>query len=535
MTFEITPFTVVSALTAMLALVVAVMIWPRRTVPGATALIWLMAAAAEWALGVSLEYAVVGIGPKVFWAKVEYIGALSSPVFFLLFALQYSCLDRWLTPRRVAALFVVPLVTFGLALTNERHGLIWSGFSPSPDGDNLLIYQHGWGYWLGVMGYSYLAMLAGTGLLAWAVVYFPSRYRPQSGTLLAGAFVPWVGDVVYNLGRSPVQGLELTPLLLTGAGAAFALSMLQFKFLDLVPVARGALIEMMTEGVLVLDSQGRILDLNPALRRLLHLPVGLAPGGRVQEALAAWPALVDSLFTIGEGRVEMPLAGVEQGFWELNVSPVRNRDGRNTGKLVVMQDITVRKRVEAELQKTHEALVAQVEEIQSLQAELREQAIRDSLTLLFNRRYLDESLERELARAVYGHVPLSLVVVDIDHFKVINDTFGHKGGDELLRAFGALLREKTRREDIPCRFGGEEFVVVLPRTDAEAAVRRVHEWRVALEEIRLPCNGGTIQATFSAGVAAYPTHGATVEELLSAGDHALYAAKAAGRNCVVVG
>ncbi len=535
MAFHLTFFAIISAVTALIAVAVAVAAWPRRAVPGAIPLIWLMVASFEWSLGAALEYAAVGVHAKVFWSKVEYVGTLSAPVFFLLFAMQYNRLEQWMTRGRVTALFVVPLLTVGLAATNEQHGLIWSGFSPSPDGDNLMIYRHGAGFWVGVIGYSYLVMLAGTSLLVWAVIRFPKTYRRQAGALLAGALIPWGGDWFYTLGLSPLRGLELTPLLLTGAGVGFAVSLFQFQLFALVPVARGALIEMMTEGVLVLDAEGRLLDLNPASRHLLNLPAKMAPGGNIREALAAWPALVNLILTMQGGRIEIPLPGTEEGFCELNISPLQHRDGRNRGLLVVMQDITVRKRAEAELKKTHEALLAQVAEIQSLQTELREQAIRDSLTQLFNRRYLDEALERELARAAYDHACLSLVVIDIDHFKSINDTFGHKGGDEVLQSFGALLRERTRREDVACRYGGEEFVVVLPGANAASAVSRVQEWRTAFEETIFSWDGKTVHATFSAGVASYPTHGVTAEELLFAGDHALYAAKSAGRNLVLIG
>ncbi len=216
----------------------------------------------------------------------------------------------------------------------------------------------------------------------------------------------------------------------------------------------------------------------------------------------------------------------------MDVSPVRDRRGRETGRLVVVRDITARKQAEARLQQAHERLLARVHEIEALQSELREQALRDPLTGLYNRRYLDRALGRELARATHACAPLSLVVIDLDHFKGVNDTFGHGGGDALLKAFGQLLSVQTRQGDVVCRYGGEEFVVILPGTTPDAACQRAEEWRVALGALRVPHDGRSIRATLSAGIASCLEWGETGEALLRAADHALYVAKADGRNCV---
>ncbi len=267
MTYFITPYAVANALTAVLAAVVALVARPHRAKPGAASLIWFMAAIAEWSLGSAFEYAAVGIPAKVFWSKIEYLGTVTSPVFILLFALEYSHLERWLVPRRIALLFAVPLVTLVLAATNEWHGLIWSGFDPSRAGDNLLVYRHGPAYWIGLFGYTYLLLFLTTGLLVRAALRFPFPYRRQAGVILAGGLVPWAGNLVYNLGLSPVPGLDLTPFLLLASGLAFAWGIFGVSLFDLVPIARDALVEVMADGVLVLDTRDRVLDLNPAGRR----------------------------------------------------------------------------------------------------------------------------------------------------------------------------------------------------------------------------------------------------------------------------
>lgn len=186
------------------------------------------------------------------------------------------------------------------------------------------------------------------------------------------------------------------------------------------------------------------------------------------------------------------------------------------------------------LRQTNERLQAEIAENESLQAILREQAIRDPLTGLFNRRYLQETLERELLRAGRENYPITIILMDIDHFKKLNDTYGHIAGDLVLEALGRLLRSQTRGGDIPCRFGGEEFLVVMPGASLEVAARRAEALRLEFQDFRVEYLGQSVSATLSLGVAAFPQHGNRVEELLSEADKALYTAKNNGRNQVVV-
>jgi diguanylate cyclase (GGDEF)-like protein len=186
-----------------------------------------------------------------------------------------------------------------------------------------------------------------------------------------------------------------------------------------------------------------------------------------------------------------------------------------------------------ELSQANEQLQAQLEEIQRLQDQLREQAIRDPLTNLFNRRYMQKIIERELAGAQRLQRTTAVLMMDIDHFKRLNDTFGHKAGDLMLQAFGALLRDETRAYDVACRYGGEEFVVIMPGATMEAGYRRAEQLRSQFAEVRLDFSGSELRATVSVGVAIFPLHGETSDALLRAADQALYAAKAGGRNCVV--
>jgi diguanylate cyclase (GGDEF)-like protein len=166
-----------------------------------------------------------------------------------------------------------------------------------------------------------------------------------------------------------------------------------------------------------------------------------------------------------------------------------------------------------------------------LQESLRIQSIRDPLTGLYNRRYLEESLAREVARCGRRNLPLAVMMLDIDHFKRFNDTHGHDGGDALLAQFAALLQTHCRTEDIACRFGGEEFTVILPEVAPDTAAVRAEQIRAAVENLRVAHLKSQLSpVTVSIGLASYPRDGATGEEVLRAADVALYRAKHEGRN-----
>ncbi|HEV2423349.1 MAG TPA: diguanylate cyclase [Terriglobia bacterium] len=182
-----------------------------------------------------------------------------------------------------------------------------------------------------------------------------------------------------------------------------------------------------------------------------------------------------------------------------------------------------------------ERIVAVQQQLTSAREALREEAIRDPLTGLFNRRYLEEVLGRELRRARHGDQHLSVLMLDLDHFKNFNDLHGHAAGDAVLKEVGMLLDSHTRREDVVCRYGGEEFVLILPGAPLSVSLRRADDLRQAVRECSPEWQGKALGSlTVSTGIACCPEHGTTPEELLGAADQAMYRAKREGRDCVVV-
>jgi diguanylate cyclase (GGDEF)-like protein/PAS domain S-box-containing protein len=216
------------------------------------------------------------------------------------------------------------------------------------------------------------------------------------------------------------------------------------------------------------------------------------------------------------------------------VSPMRSSNGEIVGVVGVGRNITERKKIEDDLRRANIALQEQVQEIELLHEKLREQAVRDPLTGLFNRRYLQETLDREVARARRDDKPIGFIIMDLDHFKQVNDLHGHKAGDMVLQKLGGLIIRNLRTGDIPCRYGGEEFTVMMPGASLEKTLERANFLLQQIHEMEIEYDGARIKVTASMGVAVFPKHGSSGEEALIHADNALYTAKALGRNQVVV-
>lgn len=204
------------------------------------------------------------------------------------------------------------------------------------------------------------------------------------------------------------------------------------------------------------------------------------------------------------------------------------------GYLLLMQDVSEQENALLALKNQNDELQQRLADIERLKNRIREQSIRDPLTNLYNRRFLNEFMERELALARRNQKPLAVVMLDLDHFKQLNDQFGHQTGDKVIELVAKLLLRQSRKTDILFRYGGEEFLVILPNTAVTQAKHLAENWRSHVEQAQVFAKHQAISITLSAGVAVYPDHGTTAFNLIQSADQALYQAKAAGRNQVVM-
>jgi len=514
-------------LTAPLAAWVASVAWRRRRAPAALALTVLLIGASWWSLAFALELLPVFDPTPLFWFKLMFVGVVTIPAAFLVFALQFTGFARYVSRTTVALLLIEPLLVQLMVWTDPMHGLFLAGYDGSPG----TRFVGGAGFWLHT-AYSYLLCIVALGLISLRCIRAPSIQRRQARVILVGAIFSTIANAITILHLIPWAGIDLTPIGFTVVAMFSSFALFRYGLLDLIPVAREAIVERMTDAVLVLDADNRIIDTNPAAAAMLHLNPRPVLGAPMNTVLAAWPDIVNACSAEPNFQGEVPLRD-DGRFIDLRITPVAT-EYRSGARLVVLRDVSHLKRIEGELRDMNQQLRQKLTEIEELQKRLTEQAIRDPLTGLYNRRFLEESLVRELAKARRTQKPLSVAVIDLDHFKRVNDAHGHHAGDRLLIAVGDLLRSYIRDGDVACRYGGEEFVVVMPGASLEVAAERAEAWRYAFAKLKIAPETFDLSATFTVGVACYPLNAASAEKILEAADQAMYSAKAAGRDRVAI-
>ncbi|OQY82614.1 MAG: hypothetical protein B6D41_18070 [Chloroflexi bacterium UTCFX4] len=293
---------------------------------------------------------------------------------------------------------------------------------------------------------------------------------------------------------------------------------------------RAALFKDWNDGVIALDARNRIADVNAAALEMFDARAAQWLGQTADRVLP--PALAALLQTRATRRAEIEIPAEAQRARCVNARYVSlSKHARHGGAFILLQDITEHKRSAQTLERMNRQLQTQAAEIQTLQTALQAQATRDPLTDLYNRRFFLELLDKELKFAARVRLPVSVIMLDLDHFQSLNDTHGRAAGDALLKALGDWLRAKTRRGDLICRYDGDKFLVAMSGAPMRAGLRRAQEWRDQCRALRVQHNDLTLQTTISLGAATAPARGATAENLIHAAESAMYAAKQAGRDC----
>ncbi|MBL7972510.1 MAG: PAS domain-containing protein [Prolixibacteraceae bacterium] len=348
-------FTVYSLLflvTALVSFFVAFLAWQRRFVKGAKALTLLMIAAGIGALGLIFETAAPHPADKIFWAKFEFIGGIATPALYLTFVLRFTGKDKFLSPKYLVLLFSVPVITLLLTLTNEKHHLIWSGFSAISEKTNLMEYYHGIGFWLGYIVYSYLVLFLSVVFLIRFIIRQRNPFLTQGLIVLAGGLCPWITSLLYLSGNNPVTGLDITPISITLSGVLAAYAILNISFLNLIPVARETLVETLPDGIIVLDGKNRILDINEAARSFLGIQNKSIIGFPADSPGLAEPQLLKAITdreTGDQTREVSNSSGVKT--FRILKHAIKNH---SESRLIVIRDISEQRQAECALIKAKE-------------------------------------------------------------------------------------------------------------------------------------------------------------------------------------
>jgi diguanylate cyclase (GGDEF)-like protein len=485
---------------------------PRRRELGTRTLMGLLASAGIWSTLDLVAVVSPSLDVKTTLALAEYLPAAAVLVCWPWFALVYAGrrkLRRW--PMLV--LLGAVLAATGSVL---RWAPAWLIRNPTLVGVGAVT---GLEVSLGVGSWVFLvAQVLSVGWGAWILSRHDTRTvaRNRRWGVAALAGVLGVAPSLYHV--LVAYGHQWSDL--TSSGFALGASLLSWgllrpRLLDLGPVDRTRVLHELHDPIVVMDGKGRIVDVNRAAERDL----GLQPYGDVPLELGTvWAAGLSE--TRGPAKVRVQLPGQEERIFEVTLTPLGDR-GTAVRSALLLRDISARETMRLQLHRANR--------------ELKRLAHEDALTGLANRRSFMDALEREVERSDRYTRPLSLVLLDMDFFKQVNDTHGHAAGDDVLRSAAGVLRSVCRDVDLAARLGGEELALLLPETDAAGAATVAERVRTRMESATHESPAGqTFTVTASIGVASVPAGTKSGTALLQAADEALYRAKGGGRNRVVM-
>lgn len=365
MHLQYTPYVFPYVITGLLLVPMVHVAWRRRQRPGAAALVVTMVAVIGWCVGNALEIASVELGAKLLWANIEYIGIVTIPTAWWVFSVYYSGQENWFTPRRWVGLVIVPAVTLILVWTNDLHGLMRQGVLLDTSGPFSTVEKsYGPWFWLWV-AYTYTLLLLSTLLLGRALAGEFHLYRGQSVALGCAIFFPWFANFLYVMELNPLPKLDPTPIAFGCSGLVWTWALSRYRLMDIVPIARDAVLENMCDGVVVLDTSNHVVDLNPAARSLLGAGDG-SIGRKAEDVLGACHELRGCLESAEEKRLEVRVGEApEERRCDTLVSPLLDRRGHLRGRLVVLRDITEVRRAQRERRRL-ESRVQQAQRLESL-------------------------------------------------------------------------------------------------------------------------------------------------------------------------
>ncbi|NPV92699.1 MAG: diguanylate cyclase [Firmicutes bacterium] len=462
----------------------------------------LMVFSAIYVFGYAFEIMKGDPGWIFFWLRVEYLGVPFLAACWLWLAMEFTGRVRYLKPL-LPVLLGISFCFLLSVYTNNLHHLYYSSIEIDDSGPFQMA-RLGKGVLYLANSLWIISLLAASAGL-YVVHYFrtPSIFRKQTRVMIAGALWSLVGFVFYQAGGGP-RNLDIIPMVLTIDGFIFAYGVFRSGLFDISPIARDKVFESMKEGVIVTDLGGVIADFNPAAEGFLP---GLSRGWVGKNLLEVVPEFAansnsDSPFELENSE------GLQ--YYEIRKVPVMVRPGKSAGTAWYMRQVT---------------------EQHNLFARLKTYAERDELTGIWNRRVWLELAKNEIARAERYGCSLSLVLIDIDHFKGVNDEMGHETGDRVLVSIVNAISSGLRKSDIFGRLGGEEFAVILPETNRETAAVVSERLLQAVFNHRIEFQGKRHTVTISAGIAVCENGSMlSIEELLRKADKALYQAKESGRN-----
>lgn len=326
--------------------------WRHRRTQGATPFAVQMIILLQWEISYILQVAATDLPTKFLWDKITFLGVVAMPVAWLVFAVEYIGRKSWINARRLALLSIMPVITTIIIWTNPSHGLFWPDIGIVQEGSFLLIKtSNGPWFWVHA-AYSYILIMIGLVMLIRALLQWPAQYRAQMSVVMFSILTPLIANIL-TIFKIVSTDIDLTPFAFTVTGLGMGYAMFHHRLLDIAPIARDLVINGMKDGVIILDADRRIVDINPAAERFLGRLGDLQPIGKsITSLLGPWPELVERYRNIEMDEAEDEITrgeGDSQRWYELRLSTLRDRNRIFVGQVITIRDSTRRKRAEKQV------------------------------------------------------------------------------------------------------------------------------------------------------------------------------------------
>lgn len=447
----------------------------RNDIPGSRTFILYTIALSIYSFAYAFGLAYDTLWKVKLWTVIEYIGMPFSAPLGLMIILHY--LGRKGSRKGTFALFVIPFISLLMVATNDYHHLFYKVIRLK-EGMPLPYLEIEIGEWYIVHGiYTFSCLLAALLLLLSRWKQTRRAYRPQLFTLICGQLLPMVTAFLYLVGATPA-GIDPVPIIMCVTSGLYIWAILSVRMLTVVPIAKETIFDSMGEGVIVLDSAERLIDYNRAAGRMIPALHQAMIGRTLNQA---WTELTGAAYPFNhrnDGHTEELawIANGEETFYQARFSALRHRNGEQAGSLLMLINVT---------------------ELKQLQQELEHQAFYDGLTQVFNRTQFILRSRQALENSRMQAAPFTIILFDIDHFKRVNDTFGHETGDRVIVHVVSICKRLLSENTLFARYGGEEFVVALPSCTLQDGTSVAERLRTALEDEPLHTEKGAIAVTSS--------------------------------------
>lgn len=496
-------------LSSAILLSLCVLIIIRKKVKERKYLLLLLLAFAIYSIGYTIEIQ----GQTLQWVHIslifEYIGISFLPAFLILFALSYvTDIDR-IPFYTKTIIYLIPIITFVTVVTDPYHNLLhknpfidYSG--PFP----IVSFEKGIWYWVHIV-YHNVAFLIANIIFLRIFIKSHSRFKKQTVIIFLSTLIPWISMFIYLSGII-TWPLDINPFSFTIMAIILYIGVKKEYLIDIVPIARDLVFENIYDAAFVLDNNGLIIDYNRSAENILSNNKESIIGKNIKDVLN------ESSSSIREDQYLQIVSEttINERVYNIQNIPLTSVKNKSMGYIFLLRDITEYKLMAEELQKL---------------------AITDELTGIYNRRKFNEVALREFIRAKRNKTSLSIIIMDIDHFKIVNDTYGHATGDEVLKTVAQSISTSLRSLDIFARYGGEEFIICLPETSIIQATRVAERIRSCINDLTFhDKKNNQFKISLSLGVSKIRENSETIEDIIRDADKALYEAKSQGRNRVVV-